>query len=395
MSVFNSDNKLLKDCSDVLSYPFAFKIFKDTDLKVFLIDPETQEETALVLGVDYEVKISRISDGGSIELYTSHPGYQLYAYRELELIQPEEVPTEGYFPESTIEDAFDRGIMISQQLKEILNRSIKIKGFLESKDINPNGIDVELPIPVANKILMWDGNGKAIINSSVNATELESMAYRLHESADNIDIVANDINNVNACAKNETNINKCVNNQTNINACVNNASNINACVQNSNNINACVSNSNNINACVQNKTNINSCVSNASNINKCASNMSLIQSAPTNATIASQKAEEAAASAELAESYKKDIATFDFVDGGYAYTTPLNEYDGGNANEVELDIIEGSDAYGLFRITFDDISNINKLSYLLDTVDVLVKQVTDISVILTKISNSIDGGRAF
>ena len=60
MSVFDNDNKMLKDCSDVLSYPFTFKIFKDTDLKVSLVNPETQEETPLVLGVDYEVKISRI-----------------------------------------------------------------------------------------------------------------------------------------------------------------------------------------------------------------------------------------------------------------------------------------------------------------------------------------------
>lgn len=135
MSVFDNDNKMLKDCSDVLSYPFTFKIFKDTDLKVSLVNPETQEETPLVLGVDYEVKISRISDGGSVELYEAHPGYQLYAYRELELIQPEEVPTEGYFPESTIEDALDRGIMISQQLQEQLDRSAQLSGYSDTQKI--------------------------------------------------------------------------------------------------------------------------------------------------------------------------------------------------------------------------------------------------------------------
>lgn len=154
MSVFNSDNKLLKDCSDVLSYPFAFKIFKDTDLKVSLINPETQEETALVLGVDYEVKISRISDGGSIELYTSHPGYQLYAYRKLDLIQPEEVPTEGYFPESTIEDALDRGIMISQQLQEQLDRSAQLSGYSDTEKI-------AFEDPVDGMVLQYQVEGKS------------------------------------------------------------------------------------------------------------------------------------------------------------------------------------------------------------------------------------------
>ncbi len=136
MSVWNNDNKLLKDCGDVLSFPFTFKIFKETDLKVSLINPITQEETVLKLGVDYDVLISRIDDGGSIELHKAYPGQRLYAYRELEIIQPENVPTEGYFPESTIEDALDRSIMIDQQLQEQLDRSAQLSGYAPTEKIS-------------------------------------------------------------------------------------------------------------------------------------------------------------------------------------------------------------------------------------------------------------------
>lgn len=448
MTVFNNTNKIRVDCSTATSVDFNFKIFKASELIVSLINKTTAEETPLTLNTDYTISISKIADGGTIYLNAAHPGYYLYAIRKIDYIQPEDIPTEGGFPEETIEDAFDRGCILSQQLKELADRSIKLKGFLESTETDENGIDVELPIPSPNKLFMWDSDGKSIVNSTVDVPELESMAERLYASADNIDTVAGSITNVNACADNETNINACasngsnitacannesninacvgnedninacVNNATNINACVSNSANINACVANKDNINACVNNSTNINACVNNATNINACVSNASNINACVnnasnintcvSNMESITNASANAATAAQKAAEAATSATLAESYKNDIAAFDFVDGGYSYTTPLNTYDGGSASNGDLDILEGSDAHGLDRITFDDMQNINRISEMLlkiktdnETISaqaILIKElqenVKSLTNILQAFMSNIDGGSA-
>ena len=167
MAVWNDENKLLLDCGEVKDLPFGFKIFKETDLIVSLIDQETSEETPLTLHTDYEIEISRIEDGGTLKLNEVHPGYNCYAYREIPLIQPEEIPTEGNFPEETIENAFDRVVMISQQLQEQIDRCLKIPGFSSISEIN-------FEEPQDGKALIYDieGNTATIKNSQYNPDEV-------------------------------------------------------------------------------------------------------------------------------------------------------------------------------------------------------------------------------
>lgn len=167
MAVWNDENKLLVDCSEVKDLPFGFKIFKETDLIVSLINQETSEETPLTLHTDYEIEISKIEDGGTLKLNEVHPGYNCYAYREIPLIQPEEIPTEGNFPEETIENAFDRGVMISQQLQEQIDRCLKIPGFSSISEIN-------FEEPQDGKALIYDieGNTATIKNSQYNPDEV-------------------------------------------------------------------------------------------------------------------------------------------------------------------------------------------------------------------------------
>ena len=167
MAVWDDDNKLLVDCSDVTDIPFSFKIFKETDLVISLINQETSEETPLELNTDYEIEISRIEDGGVIKLKETHQGYNCYAYREIPLIQPEQIPTEGNFPEETIENAFDRGVMISQQLQEQIDRCLKIPGFSAITEIN-------FEEPQDGKALIYDieGDIATIKNSQYNPDDV-------------------------------------------------------------------------------------------------------------------------------------------------------------------------------------------------------------------------------
>ncbi len=170
MTVFNDKNKLRVDCSEATIIPFDFKIFKDTDLRVSLINKETSEETILNLNTDYKVNISRIKDGGEIVLNEAHAGYDLFIYREIPIIQPEKVPTEGAFPEKTIEDALDRATMIAQQLKEQTDRCVQIPPY-SSGETGGNSTfeDVisELPPPIADNVLAWDSQGKKLENYDV------------------------------------------------------------------------------------------------------------------------------------------------------------------------------------------------------------------------------------
>lgn len=160
MSVYNSENKVVKSCGELTHFEFSFKIFKEEDLTVSLINPTTQALTNLKLNEDYKVFISRVNDGGSIELMEKHNGYNIYIYREIEIIQPHEIPTEGYFPELTIENALDRSCMIDQQLHEVVTRCVKLPGF---SDITEIGIEP----PINGKTLVWAvNNGKATIKNS-------------------------------------------------------------------------------------------------------------------------------------------------------------------------------------------------------------------------------------
>lgn len=171
MSVHSNDNSILKTCGTLTHFEFGFKVFKAEDLVVSLMDPATQNLTALKLNEDYTVNISRINDGGSIELTETHNGYSLYAYREIEIIQPHEIPTEGYFPESTIENALDRGIMIDQQLQEQIDRCIAIPGTSGF-----TGVNVQLPVPQAGNTLAWSEDGKSLENFDVKGANDEFKA---------------------------------------------------------------------------------------------------------------------------------------------------------------------------------------------------------------------------
>ncbi len=162
MAVTDNNNRFLTDCSTVIEHEFSFKIFKATDLVVSLVNNITEEETELELHKDYEVEISRIKDGGVVILSEVHPGFSVHGVRTIDLIQPEEVPTEGHFPEKTIEDALDRGCMIDQQQQEQIDRALKVPGVSGF-----TGVQVDLPVPKAENVLAWDSTGKRLVNYDV------------------------------------------------------------------------------------------------------------------------------------------------------------------------------------------------------------------------------------
>ncbi len=158
------DNKFLLDCNGVKTvFEFGFKLLKIEDLKVSLVDKITNEETPQTLNVDYTVEISRIQDGGKV-IFNSAPAstYRAFGYREVEILQPEEIPTEGGFPEKTLENALDRSCMINQQLKEEIDRCMKTPAFA--------GIEtIDIEIPSDGMALVWDVDGtKATIKNSSN-----------------------------------------------------------------------------------------------------------------------------------------------------------------------------------------------------------------------------------
>ncbi len=98
------------------SFPYAFRIFKATDLVVTKTD-NSGNETTLTLGTDYSVTGAGSYNGGAVVLTAALPtSYRLTIERVLAIRQDTDLRNQGEFLAETHEDAFDRLTMIVQRL---------------------------------------------------------------------------------------------------------------------------------------------------------------------------------------------------------------------------------------------------------------------------------------
>lgn len=145
-------------------YAYGFRIFTNADLLV-TIRTTAGDESTLALTTDYTVSGVGELNGGNITLVNASQswltsgnlksGYHLTIRRVLDLKQSTDIRNQGnYFPED-IEDEFDRGVMISQQQQDEVDRSIRI-----AETVASSGFDTSLPADIA------DHAGSAIIVNS-------------------------------------------------------------------------------------------------------------------------------------------------------------------------------------------------------------------------------------
>lgn len=174
MSVTNSTNKTLQDGNgSTVAFDFTFKIFKDSDLKVYKITKETGEMgDPLVLNTDYTVTINKVGEGGTVTFTTAPTtAQQVGIYRIIDITQPANIPTDTEYVEKTLENALDRACMISQQLQEAVSRCIAIPEFAdmtkEEGESIYKDVDVDLPPPVAENVLAWNEDATGLVNYDV------------------------------------------------------------------------------------------------------------------------------------------------------------------------------------------------------------------------------------
>lgn len=142
------------------TFSFSYNIYKNSDLVVQKILISTGVVTTLVLNTDYTVALTHTAPTpGSITLVAGALAstYQLVILRTLPLTQAINI-TDPYYttPAATWNEAHDRGVMLSQQLQEQLNRGL----------IGPATSSTQLTLPtgVAGLCLGWDGTGAALSN---------------------------------------------------------------------------------------------------------------------------------------------------------------------------------------------------------------------------------------
>jgi hypothetical protein len=127
-------------------FPYTFKIFVSSELRVTKRRLSTGAETRLTLDTDYTVDGVGETGGGNVTLGSAlASGYKLYIRRVRPLTQNTAIRNESTFFASTHEDQFDKQVMVSQQQQDELDRSAKLPETILTSEFDP-----ALPADIAN-----------------------------------------------------------------------------------------------------------------------------------------------------------------------------------------------------------------------------------------------------
>lgn len=151
MAVQSEINKIIYNGDGTTTtFPYTFKIFKNTDLQVILQDI-FGNETLQTLNTHYSVTGVGDPNGGNVVFVTAPAsGYKVIIRRTLPLTQLIDYVSNDPFPAETHEEGLDRLTMIAQQLKEAIDRTI-LRDSSQSASLT-------LPVLSPNKYLYTDGS---------------------------------------------------------------------------------------------------------------------------------------------------------------------------------------------------------------------------------------------
>lgn len=171
MPVENRVNKVLYNGDGTTKdFQFSFKIFKEENIVVSIVNADGTETTK-TLGSDYSVSSDDFNLGGTVTMKVAPLATEkLFIIRSIPLVQDANFRPVSGFPEEVITDGFDAGIMIDQDLQEQIDRCLRAPSFVDT--------DYVLPGAEAGKALIWDKDGKRIVNSdeTINNVVAESTA---------------------------------------------------------------------------------------------------------------------------------------------------------------------------------------------------------------------------
>jgi len=128
-------------------FPYTFKTLLTSDLKVYV------DSSPKALTTDYSVSGAGMVAGGNVTFVTAPAtGSTVLIYREVPLTQLTLLTEHGPLPAKGLESTFDKSVMMSQQLKEAVDRSIKLPVTSPMTGVN-------LPVPGAGKLWGWNAAG--------------------------------------------------------------------------------------------------------------------------------------------------------------------------------------------------------------------------------------------
>ncbi len=121
-------------------------------------------ETTWTEGTEYTLTGAGTPSGGTLTAvstgtdYTPQSGETLVIRRREQFTQPSDFAVAGALPSETIEEGYDRAVMLAQQLSEDLGRTAK----LAETSTTTNALII--PEPEADKVLAWNTAGDNLTN---------------------------------------------------------------------------------------------------------------------------------------------------------------------------------------------------------------------------------------
>jgi hypothetical protein len=140
---------------------YTFRSLTDHPEYIKVVAVSSGTETLLTYSTDYSVAPAADGVGGVVTVSpTFSTAYTYTVYRDTALVQESDYDDFNQFPADTLEEDLDRRALIDQEIGEDTDRTLKIP-------ISVTGVDAELPVPVADKILGWNSAATAIENKDL------------------------------------------------------------------------------------------------------------------------------------------------------------------------------------------------------------------------------------
>jgi hypothetical protein len=144
-------------------FPFNFRIFNSSDLKVTVIDA-AENITTLTLGTDYSISGVGAYAGGSITLTTAlQTGKTIALDRQMPVTQETSIRNQGTFLPEIHEDAFDKLTMLNQQTNSVINLRALLKPTFLSKFFDAVSFRIG---NLANPVNAQDASSKSYVDSA-------------------------------------------------------------------------------------------------------------------------------------------------------------------------------------------------------------------------------------
>lgn len=177
------------------SFPFGFKVFAVSDLKVVVINLTTQVQTTLTLNVDYTGSLNpdqNSNPGGTITKTTVLPvGTHLVITSNVAQLQETDLTNQGGFYPEVITDALDKLTILLQQVGLTSNAALY---FPITDETTISGQLPSAPVR-AGKVLTFDASGAP--NASITAVDVSTVAANIG-SINTVSTNIGSVNTVNA-----------------------------------------------------------------------------------------------------------------------------------------------------------------------------------------------------